>query len=70
MEWGVYGPHNPQEAWDSREFNRNLVGFLNDRGYAVDAREVADGTGWSSWKNRNDAVLEHLFPLASGSPQR
>ena len=39
---------------------RNL---LTDRGYTVAGGEVPDGTGWSSWKNRTDRVLQSLFPL-------
>ena len=62
VEWGAYDRHNPQEAWDVREFNRELVDFLRTRGYRVDTSEVADGTGWPSWKYRNDTVLKHLFP--------
>jgi enterochelin esterase-like enzyme len=62
IEWGSYDMHNPQEAWDIRTMGRNLVEFLASRGYTVAGGEVHDGTGWSSWKNRTDRVLESLFP--------
>lgn len=65
MEWGVYDLQNPQEAWDARDFSRDMVEFLRGRGYTVDAREFSDGAGWSSWKYRNDLVLEHLYPLTA-----
>ena len=64
MEWGAYDLRNPQEAWDMREFSRDLAEWLRGRGYDVVAREAPDGTGWPSWQNRNDAVLESLFPIA------
>ena len=63
MEWGVYDMRSPQEGWDMRENSRNLADWLRSRGYDVVAREVPDGTGWPSWKNRNDAVLQSLFPM-------
>lgn len=63
IEWGSHDMHNPQEAWDIRDSARKLVEFLASRGYAVAGGEVHDGTGWSSWKNRTDRVLESLFPL-------
>ena len=44
--------------------SREMTDFLRTRGYTVAASEVADGTGWPSWKYRNDAVLEHLFPIS------
>ena len=63
IEWGRYDMQNPQEAWDIRDADRKLVEFLTSRGYSVAGGEVHDGTGWSSWKNRTDRVLESLFPL-------
>ena len=63
IEWGRYDMQNPQEAWDVRTMCRKLTEFLASRGYAVAGGEVHDGTGWSSWKNRTDRVLESLFPL-------
>ena len=63
IEWGSYDMQNPQEAWDIRDADRKLVEFLTSRGYTVAGGEVHDGTGWSSWKNRTDRVLESLFPL-------
>ena len=63
IEWGTHDMQNPQEAWDIRDADRKLVEFLTSRGYSVAGGEVHDGTGWSSWKNRTDRVLESLFPL-------
>jgi outer membrane protein assembly factor BamB/enterochelin esterase-like enzyme len=64
IEWGSYDMQNPQEAWDIRDADRKLVEFLTSRGYSVAGGEVHDGTGWSSWRNRTDRVLESLFPPA------
>ena len=58
-----YDLQNPQEAWDIRSTDRAFTEFLASRGYTVAGGEVHDGTGWSSWKNRTDRVLESLFPL-------
>ena len=63
IEWGSHDMQNPQEAWDIRVSARKLKEFLVARGYKVTGGEVHDGTGWSSWRNRNDRVLESLFPL-------
>jgi len=63
VEWGAYDLQNPQEAWDMPAMNREIVEFLRGHGYTVEAREFAAGSGWSSWKYRNDLVLEHLYPL-------
>jgi enterochelin esterase-like enzyme/outer membrane protein assembly factor BamB len=63
LEWGTYDSRARHEAWDIREENRNLVEILERRGYEVTASEVPDGHGWASWSQRNDQVLEWLFPL-------
>ncbi len=64
VEWGTYDSRSRQEAWDYREGNRALVELLESRGYEVTAAEVPDGHGWTSWSNRNDKILEWLFPFA------
>ncbi len=63
IEWGTYDSRSVHESWDYREENRNLAALLKDRGYAVMVSEVSDGHGWASWRNRNDKILEWLFPL-------
>jgi len=65
MEWGSYDLRGPQEGWDMREYSQDLADWLRGRGYDVVSREVPDGTGWPSWKNRNDVVLKSLFPIVS-----
>ena len=62
MEWGKYDLRNPHEAWDLSETNREFAKLLQDKGYAIKGGEVHDGTGWSSWHTRTDAVLKALFP--------
>ncbi len=63
LEWGRYDMRNPHESWDIAAANARYADKLEDMGYNVDRREVSDGTGWSSWKNRTDLLFEALFPL-------
>jgi enterochelin esterase-like enzyme len=62
LDWGSYDARSPQENWDNRDKNRRLTAFLRQHGYMPVGGEVADGAGWSSWKNRTDRVLATLFP--------
>jgi hypothetical protein len=64
LEWGAYDSRAAHETWDLREENRKLAELLASRGYGVTSALVPEGHGWTSWKNRNDKVLEWLFPLA------
>ncbi len=64
LEWGIYDQRSEVESWDFRLENQKLAQLLESRGFEVTAIEVADGTGWASWHNRNDKVLEWLFPMA------
>ena len=63
VDWGTYDVKAVDENWDFRDSGVATMELLTDRGYAVAGGEVPDGTGWSSWKNRTDRVLESLFPL-------
>ncbi len=63
LEWGTYDQRSEHEAWDFRVENKKLAELLGSRGFEVTASEVPDGSGWASWHNRNDKVLEWLFPL-------
>jgi len=69
IEWGSHDAQNPQENWDARSRSRGFVEFLRSRGYTVTGGEVHDGTGWSSYKNRTNLMLEALFPR-EGRPGR
>ncbi len=61
IEWGAYDLQNPQENWDTRRYSDEFSDYLRARGYTVAGGEVPDSTGWDSWRNRNDAVLEAMF---------
>lgn len=63
MEWGAYDQRSENEAWDFRLENQRLAEMLRARGYDVSSREVPEGSGWASWRNRTDDLLEWLFPL-------
>ncbi|MEE8170409.1 MAG: alpha/beta hydrolase-fold protein, partial [Phycisphaerae bacterium] len=65
LDWGKYDLRNPHEAWDLSESNRKFARFLRDKGYTYVGGEVHDGTGWSSWRNRTDALFGTLFPPTS-----
>ncbi len=61
VDWGALDLQNPQEAWDTRVYSSNFAEFLRSRGYTVAGGEAPDSTGWDSWRNRNDVVLQGLF---------
>ncbi len=63
LQWGTYDQRSEDEAWDFRAENKKLAELLRSHGFEVTASEVPDGTGWASWHNRNDQVLEWLFPM-------
>lgn len=65
MDWGAFDLRNPHEAWDMGEANRELQERLRKLGFEVVGGEAADGTGWSSWKNRTNKMFQALFPLDS-----
>ncbi len=63
MDWGKYDLRNPDEAWDLAKTNREFASYLRDRGFKPQGGELNEGTGWSSWKNRTEAVFSSLFPV-------
>lgn len=65
IEWGRYDMRNSREAWDTRKTAEEFVAELRAKGYNVAGGEVPDGTGWPSWKNRTNVVLQTLFPIES-----
>ncbi len=65
LDWGMYDPVSPDEAWDMRADNEHLAGVLRQRGYSVAGGESPDGPGWSTWRTRTGDMLETLFPVDS-----
>ncbi len=65
MDWGKYDFRNPHEAWDIGETAEEFASSLQKKGFKVQGGEVHDGTGWSSWMNRYDAMFGALFPKTS-----
>jgi outer membrane protein assembly factor BamB/enterochelin esterase-like enzyme len=65
MDWGKYDFRNPHEAWDIGESAAEFAGTLRKKGFKIHGGEVHDGTGWSSWMNRYDAMFGALFPKDS-----
>ncbi len=63
LEWGKYDLRNPDEAWDLGQTNRDFVKLLRERGFKPSGGELHDGTGWSSWRNRSQAMFSSLFPI-------
>jgi enterochelin esterase-like enzyme len=62
IESGVYDLFNPHEGWDVRTDSKNLADSLSQKAYPVQLIDVPHGSGWSSWKNRTDAILRAVFP--------
>jgi enterochelin esterase-like enzyme len=65
LDWGKYDLRSVGEGWDSVDSCRRFTELLRGKGYTIDGGEVHDGTGWSSWRNRTDALLETLFPAGA-----
>jgi len=63
MDWGTYDLRSEDERWNMGERSRDFAALLGEKGYAPAGGEVADGTGWSSWSNRTDALFGALFPM-------
>jgi len=63
LEWGKYDLRNPDEAWNLVQTNRNFVKTLREKGFKPTGGEIHDGTGWSSWRNRTEALLNAIFPM-------
>jgi outer membrane protein assembly factor BamB/enterochelin esterase-like enzyme len=62
LDWATYDLRNPYENWDIGAANRRIAEELRSRGFLVYGGEVADGLGWSNWRQRTDDLLEALFP--------
>lgn len=65
IDWGAYDLRSEDESWDMADSAKDLVELLRKQGYSPAGGEAADGTGWSSWRNRTDALLTTLFPSGS-----
>ncbi len=63
LDWCTYDVRNPHEAWDMAVSGREFAATLKEKGYKLAGGEAHDGTGWSSWRNRTNDVLEAMFPL-------
>ena len=48
---------------DARAESQAVVKALEKKGYRPVAHEAPGGSGWGGWRQRNDRVLEALFPL-------
>jgi len=59
LDWATYGQRGQGFNWG--EDNKRLVKLLEDKGYAVESRQVNEGFGWASWRNRTDHILEKFF---------
>ncbi len=63
LEWGKYDLRSEDEAWDLVQTNRDFVKTLREKGYKPSGGEIHDGTGWSSWRNRTEALFGSIFPM-------
>jgi enterochelin esterase family protein len=61
-DWTKYDAHATREAWDMRVTNARFDQTLRRLGHQPRGGEAPDGSGWASWRNRTDRLLETLFP--------
>jgi len=62
LDWAKYGQRGQGFSWS--DDNKRLVKLLEGKGYRVESREVHEGFGWASWRNRTDHILEKFFGTA------
>lgn len=47
------------QGW--KDFNQSFVKLLTEKGYALTSKQVNEGFGFASWRNRTDKILETFF---------
>ena len=62
FEWGQYEFRNPHENWDMGQSNAKFAELLKSKGFSVNTHVAHDGTDWSCWKHRYEALLAGVFP--------
>jgi enterochelin esterase-like enzyme len=70
LDWSTYDAKSEMEGNDFRAFSIAFAEDLRAAGYDFVGGEAHDGSGWTSWRNRTDKLLEALFPLALGEEIR
>jgi outer membrane protein assembly factor BamB len=61
IEWGRFDTHSPHENWDMRTMIQSLVNEIKkNENVTISGGMVNDTTGWSSWQNRIDQILNML----------
>ncbi len=65
LEWFDHEDKDPEGRTQGRE----LAAALEKRGYRPVTNTAPGGSGWGSWREGTDRVLEALFPLTQESPQ-
>ncbi len=61
LDWATYGQRGGGFHW--KDFNVAFVKLLKEKSYDVSARQVNEGFGWASWRNRTDEILEKFFGM-------
>jgi outer membrane protein assembly factor BamB/enterochelin esterase-like enzyme len=69
FDWGKYDFRSPLESIDLVDANRKFTAMLKDRSIKFTGGEVHAGTGWGSWQNRIDRMMEIFFPLRDMNTQ-
>ena len=62
VEWSSNDYRNGVWDFNAHKEMLRFVTALRAKGYEPTAVELVDGAGWGSWRARNDAVLEAIFP--------
>jgi enterochelin esterase family protein len=64
FDWGKYDFRSPQESISIVDADRKFAAMLKEHAIKFTGGEVHAGTGWGSWQNRIDRMLETFFPLS------
>ncbi len=59
LDYGVYDSRGPGFDW--KDLNKNFVKLLTKKGYDLTSKQVNEGFGFASWRNRTDKILETFF---------
>jgi enterochelin esterase-like enzyme/outer membrane protein assembly factor BamB len=63
VHWGKYDIRDSSTDLDRQAVNAALFQNLKNKGYVVHGGEFSDGYGYTSWRIRQDDILETFFPI-------
>ena len=66
LQWTGH-EYRDQEGLTAGELLRST---LQQKGYEPVANEIPGGSGWGTWRQHTDRLLESLFPAGKASPEK